>query len=262
MPNRIIREGINDSDRMDGLVRDAGWGADSFYRRLLNVADDFGRFDARLTVIKAKCYPTLLDMVRDNDLHRWLAACEKATLVRIYTADSKTVGEIIDFRQVKRAEKSRFPSDDATQLHIDCGADAEHVPINCEAPAIPLSESKAQSNAQSNAFKKYRAVDVPMPEIPEPIRTPEFQEAWNDWTEHRRQIKKKLTPLAVQKQFKQFVEMGVTRAVAAIEHTITKGWQGIQEPQGSGQYREETPAEFGRRVASYGKGENGREART
>jgi hypothetical protein len=64
------------------------------------------------------------------------------------------------------------------------------------------------------------------------LNSPEFLETWNQWERHRREIKKPLTTLQGQKQLEKFAEWGLKRSVAAINHTIEKGWQGIREPEG------------------------------
>ena len=73
------------------------------------------------------------------------------------------------------------------------------------------------------------------PEAPEahlPFSSEAFGKAWEEFQTHRRQIRKPLTPLASQKQLDQLKAMGEVRAIAAINHTIAKGWQGIREPDG------------------------------
>lgn len=78
MPNRYIREGINSSERVCSL----DWGAECFYRRLLLVVDDFGRFEFSRE-IKSRCFP-IHESVRMADVSRWFAACEKAGLIVCY----------------------------------------------------------------------------------------------------------------------------------------------------------------------------------
>lgn len=63
--------------------------------------------------------------------------------------------------------------------------------------------------------------------IPLPFTSDEFGEAWNDWQQHRREIKKKLTPKSIEKQFMALAAMGESNAIAAIDHSIGKGWTGI-----------------------------------
>lgn len=71
---------------------------------------------------------------------------------------------------------------------------------------------------------------APTPEIPSELRTDEFVAAWDRWQKHRREIRKPLTPTSSQTQLREMAKWGVRRAVAAIDHTIGKGWQGLREP--------------------------------
>ena len=68
--------------------------------------------------------------------------------------------------------------------------------------------------------------------IPTALDTPAFRAAWAEWEAHRREIRKKLTPTTVAKQFQQLAAMGEARALACLEHTIAKGWTGLREPDG------------------------------
>jgi hypothetical protein len=72
----------------------------------------------------------------------------------------------------------------------------------------------------------------PAEEIPQLLQTPEFLAAWEAWRQHRSEIRKRLTPLAVKRQMNDLVEMGAPRAIAAIHHSIAAGYQGIFEPKG------------------------------
>lgn len=99
MPSRIIREGILSSDRVDKL--DAA--AEVFYRRLLSKVDDYGRFDGRPGVLRAGLYPLRIDRVREADITRWMAACQKAGLVVLYTHDDKPYVEALDTGWTKRS---------------------------------------------------------------------------------------------------------------------------------------------------------------
>lgn len=67
-----------------------------------------------------------------------------------------------------------------------------------------------------------------------PFPSQDFRESWNEWVQHRREIKKPLTPLSVKQQLRNFAEWGEARSIAAIRFTIGKGWQGIQEPGNGG----------------------------
>jgi hypothetical protein len=113
MPNRIVREGILTSEAVNGL----NWAEEVFYRRLLSVVDDFGRYYATPKLLRAACYPLHIDKVSDSDIGKWLSACETAALVRVYPAsDGKRYLEVQNFKQQQRAKESKFPSPDERLL--------------------------------------------------------------------------------------------------------------------------------------------------
>lgn len=66
---------------------------------------------------------------------------------------------------------------------------------------------------------------------PLPFASAEFAAVWEEWEEHRKQKKAKVTDVARRRQFKQLAAMGEARAIAAIEHSIGNNWQGIFEPR-------------------------------
>jgi uncharacterized phage protein (TIGR02220 family) len=112
MPNRIIREGIISSESVCSLT----WPAEVFYRRLLSVVDDFGRYHAHQSLLRAACYPLQIDKVGNADIAKWLAECARAGLVSTYTIDGKEYLQVHKFDQRVRAEKSKFP-----QMQADDG---------------------------------------------------------------------------------------------------------------------------------------------
>lgn len=67
-------------------------------------------------------------------------------------------------------------------------------------------------------------------EIGDCLKCDEFGEAWDEWVQHRVEIKKPLTPTSVRNQLRTFTGWGCKRSVDAIRYTIEKGWQGIREP--------------------------------
>jgi hypothetical protein len=127
LPNRILREGILTSERIAML----NWPEEVFYRRLMSVVDDFGRYHANPKLLRAACYPLLIDKVSDADVGKWLTSCVTAALVSVYPApDGKRYLQMLDFRQQARAEKSKFP-----QMQDNCVADAQQVHSTSTAPA-------------------------------------------------------------------------------------------------------------------------------
>jgi len=87
------------------------------------------------------------------------------------------------------------------------------------------SISDVSSEGDCKGAKKPDAPPLPFP-------SPEFASAWADWQQHRKEIKKPLKPTMIRAQLATFAEWGEARSIAAIRHTISKGWQGLREPDG------------------------------
>ena len=63
----------------------------------------------------------------------------------------------------------------------------------------------------------------------------DFAESWKRWQRHRKEIKKPLQPTMIESQLKKLSKMSESDAVAMIEHTIEKGWQGMVDPKETNQ---------------------------
>lgn len=126
MPNRILRDGILTSEAVSLL----SWGAEVFYRRVMSVADDYGRFYATPKLIRAACYPQHIDKVSDADIGKWLTECVTAALVSVYPAsDGKRYIQIEKFGQQIRA-KSKFPDPlESTEHHSLADASNQKQPL-------------------------------------------------------------------------------------------------------------------------------------
>lgn len=105
MPSRLLREGILESTAVNGL----SFPAEVFYRRLMSVVDDFGRFDGRPAVLRGRLYALKLDTVREADISRWIAECEKAGLIALYTVQQKPYLLFLKLGPA-RAKQSKFPA--------------------------------------------------------------------------------------------------------------------------------------------------------
>lgn len=71
----------------------------------------------------------------------------------------------------------------------------------------------------------------PVWQMPEPLNSGEFENTWIAWYKHLLELGKPLTQTTGDMQLKQLAEWGQQRAIAAIEHSITRGWRSIHEPQ-------------------------------
>jgi hypothetical protein len=161
MPNRILREGILTSERIARL----GWAEEVFYRRLMSVVDDFGRYYATPMLLRAACYPLHLDKVSDADIGKWTRCAEEAGLVSVYPApDGKRYLQVLDFRQQVRAKDSRFPSPDGL-LHSTCAADDEQLLADAHLDvSVDVSVDEGDTPARGKRTKRTaKAPQTPLP---------------------------------------------------------------------------------------------------
>lgn len=122
LPSRIVREGINTSARINSLSPMA----EIFYRRLMNVADDYGRFYASPTTLRAHCWPTCPEKLTDETVSHLLSEClatDNPLLIK-YEFSGVAYVEIQNFGQQTRT-KSKFPDPKQSKLLINCEADAQ-----------------------------------------------------------------------------------------------------------------------------------------
>lgn len=143
MPNRIVREGILDSERVNKL----SWPAEVFYRRLMSVVDDFGRFDGRAELLRSKLFPLRIDKVSVADVDKWLTECVGAGLVSLYSVNHKPYLELLDFGQSIRIMKSKFPPPEiiCTQMKADassCMSESNPIEYESESKSKPKAKAK------------------------------------------------------------------------------------------------------------------------
>lgn len=67
--------------------------------------------------------------------------------------------------------------------------------------------------------------------IPDSLDTEEFRRAWLEWCRHKSEKGQGIKKTSCAKTLVQFAKWGPERSVIAIDHTILKGWAGIQEPK-------------------------------
>jgi len=119
MPNRILHESICTSESLSHVSESAEL---LFYRLLVN-ADDYGRFDARPAVIRARCFPLRLHEWPEERVLATLGELEAAGVVVAYQAEGHGYGAFVNWRRFQRirAARSKFPSPDGELLTGDGG---------------------------------------------------------------------------------------------------------------------------------------------
>ncbi len=96
--------------------------------------------------------------------------------------------------------------------------------------AHPPETKGDEGNTRKGIKEGRKRADAPLPSIPDALKTPEFEAAWNDWIADRKTRGKKVTALAAARQLKQLEAWGVTKAIQSIEKSIRNGYQGLFEP--------------------------------
>lgn len=219
MPQRFLRPGITNSARWNSV----SFEAQSFYVRILTLVDDFGRCDGRAAVLWGQCFAVwneqnpqkTIKLQQVAGLLQQLAA-DCAQLIDRYESDGKTVLQVTQWQErVREGSKSKWPA--RTESAATCCNLLLPPPTPSPTPLVVVPAPAADA---LSAF-------------PEVLRTPEFQKIWDEWEAHRREIKKPLTPTSRQRQLEDLSSRGVKAAIAALKHTIFKGWQGIREPEPS-----------------------------
>ena len=176
MPNRYIRESAIESDAVNSL----NWQTEVFYRRLLNRVDDFGRYTAHPSLLRASIFPLQLNKVRDSDMSRLLAECEKAGLLFVYSTNGKpqlvlnkwekgrAINSQYDPPPIEVCErmktfvyKRKHPSVDAPDSDSDSDTDDDSdtdVGKPKAAPAAPTSDADWLASLASDST--YAGIDV------------------------------------------------------------------------------------------------------
>lgn len=115
MPSRILKDSICTSDNLNKL--DAF--QETFFYRLLVNCDDYGRFDARPEILKARLYP--LKDIRMDQIAKALQALASAELVILYQVDGKPFVQMSTWErhQQIRAKKSKYPAPETRKQSPD-----------------------------------------------------------------------------------------------------------------------------------------------
>ena len=146
MPTRILREGIITSETVNSLSPEA----ELFYRRLMSVADDYGRYYAHAGILRASCYPLQLENVSESDVKISLEECVNKGLLHTY-GDKKYV-YIVNFGQQRRSP-SKFPEPSKEEMLSNCKSNGNHLCSESESesesvvlpPTPRVTESESES---------------------------------------------------------------------------------------------------------------------
>jgi DnaD/phage-associated family protein len=111
MPNRILKDSICTSESIDQLTPFE----ETFFYRLIVNCDDYGLFDARLSILKARCFP-LKERITLRQIESALTHMASIGIVQVYVVDERPYLCLPSWsvHQQVRAQKRKFPPPDIT----------------------------------------------------------------------------------------------------------------------------------------------------
>lgn len=155
--NRLLKD-WRGSDKVNGI----SVYAERFFIRLIMSADDYGCFYGDTRLLKANLFPLLIDSIREADLLRWLAECQKAGLIVLYESDNKKYLQIVNFGQRLRQKTIRFPLPlDSVEMLTHCGHDADIMPLEekrreVEEKVNENADKPQHSQTEMDSFKNFQ----------------------------------------------------------------------------------------------------------
>lgn len=221
MPNRYLREAFLESERVSSL----SWQAEVTWLRLIVTVDDWGRCESNPRLLRTKLFPLRLERVRETDLSRWLAQCETAGLLRLYTINEKSYLQMMKWEK-GRAAKSKCPEhpdivsgclqpytnvDDGPQMLVPPTPTPTPIPTPTPAPT-PTGASAASREGNRS--------------LPPSLDTPAFRETWERWVIHWSAHFAGGKPMpngTADMHLAACIKLGATGAIEAIDNAIGKG---------------------------------------
>lgn len=148
MPNRIIKESIHSSEKVNQMT-------DFQFRlwiSLITYVDDYGRGDARPAIIKGTCFP-LRERLTTHDIDAGLQALADIGCIDLYEIDGRPYLCLPGWASHQRVRnaKEKFPappehSDNSPRVAASCG----ETPRDAEKRREPRPESNPNPNPNPN----------------------------------------------------------------------------------------------------------------
>lgn len=186
MPNRIIKESICTSETVDSL----SWFEEVFFYRLIVNCDDFGRFDARPKILKARLFP-LKPEIREDVMVTSLVRLHLAGIIIVYMYDERPYLQLVTWgkHQQIRNKKSKYPELSDSEMVDFNGWDKEKTTVQdfenicnhliSSEIKCPRNPIQSESNLNPNCMSGAEIVSEPKATSPPVISLP-----LNDKTEH------------------------------------------------------------------------------
>ena len=156
MPTRVIKDSICRSEDYTGLSL---FNRDLFIRLIVTV-DDYGRYDARPSILKGTMYP-LEKAVTEQTITDGLAQMATVGLVLLYEVDGRPILQLTSWQkhQAIRAKKSKYPApggvdsvDNITCIHLKSN--------ECKCPRNPIQSEDVNNCDTCPLGARAREIDA------------------------------------------------------------------------------------------------------
>lgn len=141
MPNRILKESVCTSESIDKL----SWFEEVMFYRLLVNCDDYGGFDARPAILRARLFP--LKTVADKQITDALKKLASVDILRVYAHEGKPYLQFNSWarHQQIRSRRRKYPDPD-----INC-YQVISTDITCRPNPIQSNPNQSESKSESES---------------------------------------------------------------------------------------------------------------
>jgi len=200
MPTRYLKPGIRDSESIEKLSHIA----ETLYYRLLVTVDDFGRYDARPSMVKAACFP-IKDSINAQKTEVLLKELAQHGLIEIYIDNDKPYLQMTKWDNVPRAKESKYPANPHNAVQVYAYVCNTHTDV-------PLTETKTKTKTET---KTIEAPDGVSPEV------------WDSFVKQRKVARAVITETVI-KTIKFEAEKAGWTLEMALAECAARGWRGFK----------------------------------
>ncbi len=162
MPSRILRDGILNSKPVNRL----SMLAELWYRHLMSVVDDYGRYYADPAILRTATFPLRLGEVTEQDVAGWLKECVEQGLVTVYDDGNTLV--MRKFGQRYRS-RSKFCAPPDSELSAVCPQPDSALSAVCPQPDSGMSAGcQTQTETESETKTETKTGEEPPANSPHP----------------------------------------------------------------------------------------------
>ncbi|MFA6662016.1 MAG: HNH endonuclease signature motif containing protein [Bacilli bacterium] len=148
MPNRIIKESINESRTLS----EVSIFAEDLYKRLITYADDYGRFNADTAIMIARLYPRELEYISQTDIVDALIELAGVGKIIFYTArifhsmkpHAGVFGYFPNWQEHQRVRESKKKCPEPQELGVNDWYLRRFVPIDMKVQIIENDRFKCR----------------------------------------------------------------------------------------------------------------------